>query len=113
MSTPCFPDDPAFKLLRAGEIDAFHQATADRDVIDYGGADLRGVDLREVNLSKFVLKDAYLRDVDLRGCDLRELDLSGVSLHGAKISGTYFPSNVSATEIRMSLRHGTRIRTNQ
>ncbi len=111
MSMPRFPDDPAFKVLRAGDIDAFQQAVADRDEIDYSGTDLRGVDFRKVDLSKFVLRDAYLRDADFRGCDLRHLDLSGVSLQGAEIGGAYFPDNVPASDIRMSLRHGTRIRT--
>jgi uncharacterized protein YjbI with pentapeptide repeats len=113
MGKPNFPQDPAFKLLRAGELDAFHQAIEGRDVVDFTGTDLRGTDFRKVDLSKVVLRDAYLRDADLRGCDLRNLDLEGVSLHGAKISGTYFPHNVSAVELRMSLRHGTRIRTGQ
>ncbi len=86
-------------------------AVAERDKVDFSGADLRGVDFRNVDLSKFVLRDAYLRYVDFRGCDLRHLDLSGVSLHGAKIGGAYLPENVLADDIRMSLRHGTRIRT--
>ena len=111
MSLPNFPEDPAFKMLRSGDFDAFTQAVAERDKVDFSGTDLRGVDFRKVDLSKFVLRDAFLRNVDFRGCDLRHLDLSGASLHGAKIGGAYFPDNVSASDIRMSLRHGTRIRT--
>ena len=111
MSKPRFPEDPAFKMLRGGEIEAFHTAIESRDEVDFSGTDLRGVDFREVDLTKFVLRDAYLRDADFRGCDLTHLDLSGVSMNGAKISGAYFPDNVSASEIRISLRHGTRIRT--
>lgn len=113
MGKPSFPEDPAFKLLRAGDVDAFRLAIEGREIVDFSGADLRGTDFREVDLSKVVLRDAYMRDADLRGCDLRGLDLEGVSLHGAKISGAYFPANVGALEIRMSLRHGTRIRTNK
>jgi hypothetical protein len=41
------------------------------------------------------------------------LDLEGVSLQNAKVGGAYFPDKVAATELRMSLRHGTRIRTSQ
>ena len=111
MSTPIFHDDPAFKMLRVGEIEAFQKAVAGRQEIDYSGSDLRGVDFRKIDLSKLILRDAYLRDADLRGCDLRNLDLSGVSMQGAKIGGSYFPDNISASEIRMSLRHGTRLRT--
>ena len=113
MGNPGFLQDPAFKLLRVGEVDAFHKNIEERDVVDFTGADLRGTDFRKVELSKVILRDAYLRDADLRGCDLRDLDLEGVSLQNAKISGAYFPENVSANEIRMSLRHGTRIRTKQ
>jgi uncharacterized protein YjbI with pentapeptide repeats len=111
VNVPIFLDDPAFKLLRVGDVDAFHEAVAGRDSVDYSGADLRGVDLRKIDIHNMVLRDAFLRDADLRGCDLRHLDLSGVSMRGAKIGGTYFPDNVTADEIRMSVRHGTRIRT--
>ena len=113
MSAPRFPQDPAFKLLRVGEIGAFHKNIEGRDVVDFSGTDLRGTDFRKVDLGKIILRDAYLRDADFRGCDLRHLDLEGASLQGAKISGAYLPENVTASELRMSLRHGTRIRTKQ
>lgn len=111
MGTPSFPRDPVFKLLRVGEVDAFHKNIEGRDVLDFSGTDLRGTDFRKVDLSKIILRDAYLRDADFRGCDLRHLDLEGASLQSAKISGAYFPENIAASEISMSLRHGTRIRT--
>ena len=111
MGLPRFLDDLAFKALRVGDLEEFHLAIADRKVVDFGGTDLRGTDFRNVDLRKLILRDAYLRDADFRGCDLRHMDLDGISMHNAKISGTYFPKNVSAYEIRMSLRHGTRIRT--
>lgn len=111
MATPRFLKDPAFKLLRVGDVDAFHKNIEERDVVDFTGVDLRGTDFRNVDLDKLILRDAYLRDTDFRGCDLRHMDLEGASLQGAKISGAYFPENVSASEIRISLRHGTRIRT--
>jgi len=113
MGAPSFPHDPAFRLLRVGEIDAFHKNIEGREVVDLSGSDLRGTDFRKVDLSKMILRDAYLRDADFRGCDLTHLDLKGASLQGAKISGAYFPENVAASELRMSLRHGTRIRTNR
>ena len=108
---PRFLDDEAFKALRVGELREFHAAIANRKKVDFSGTDLRGTDFRNADLSKVILRDAYLRDADFRGCDLRHMDLDGVSMHNAKISGTYFPKNVPAHEIRMSLRHGTRIRT--
>jgi len=113
MSAPRFPQDPEFKLLRVGEIGAFHKNIEERDVVDFSGSDLRGTDFRKVDIEKVILRDAYLRDADFRGCDLRGLDLEGASIQGAKISGAYLPENVSAGEIRMSLRHGTRIRVKQ
>lgn len=107
---PTFPEDPAFKQLRMGDLEAFHATIAGREIVDLSGTDLRGVDFRHIDLTKLILRDAYLRDADFRGCDLRHLDLSGASLHGARIGGAYFPANLSASEIRMSLRHGTRMR---
>jgi uncharacterized protein YjbI with pentapeptide repeats len=113
MSKPTFPTDPAFKLLRVGEVGAFHKNIEERDEVDFTGTDLRGTDFRDVDLSKVILRDAYLRDADLRGCDLRHMDLEGASLQGAKISGAYFPDSVPAEEIRLSRRHGTRIRASR
>ena len=110
MDEPRFLDDPAFKSLRAGDLDAYHQAIEDRDVVDFSGTDLRGVDFRAADLGKLVLRDAYLRDADLRGCDLRHIDLEGASLEAARINGAYFSDRLPAAEIRMSVEHGTRIR---
>jgi hypothetical protein len=39
------------------------------------------------------------------------MDLAGCSLFHAKVSGTLFPSNLDADEIRLSLEQGTRMRT--
>lgn len=106
-----FPDDPAFKALRVGDIEGYHRAIQGREVIDFRGADLRGCDMRNVDLSRVLLRDAYLREADLRGCDLRKHDLEGCSIYNAKISGAFFPDNIPAEEIRLSLEYGTRLRT--
>ena len=111
MSKPSFPDDSAFKSLRCGEVEEFHQLIKGRDVVDFSGTDLRGTDFRSVDLRKVLLHDAYLRDANLSGCDLRQMDLTGASLHGARIGGTYFQENLTAQEIMMSVQHGTRLRT--
>jgi hypothetical protein len=42
--------------------------------------------------------------------DLRKVDLEGTSIHNARIGGTYFPHNIPAAEIEMSVRYGTRMR---
>jgi uncharacterized protein YjbI with pentapeptide repeats len=110
MPAPVFIDDPAFRDLRAHDVEHFEQHVAGRKQIDFSNADLRGVDLRQVDVARLILRDAYLRDADLRGLDLRHLDLEGCSLHGAKISGTYFPKNLSAQEIANSVHFGTRMR---
>jgi uncharacterized protein YjbI with pentapeptide repeats len=111
MPEPSFPDDLAFKCLRAGDLDGYHREIEGRNVVDFSGTDLRAVDLRGADLTKVVLRDAYLREADLRGCDLRDLDLEGASLDRARISGAYFPANLAADEIQLSVRHGTRLRT--
>jgi uncharacterized protein YjbI with pentapeptide repeats len=46
----------------------------------------------------------------LRGLDLRACSLEGASLAHAQISGTYFPPELSADEILMSVNFGTRLR---
>ncbi|MFT7291307.1 MAG: hypothetical protein ACI97Y_000357, partial [Pseudomonadales bacterium] len=37
-------------------------------------------------------------------------NLEGASIAGAKISGSFFPDRLQASEILMSLNHGTRMR---
>jgi len=105
-----FPDDPAFKALRVGDVEGYHRAIQGRQTIDFRGADLRGCDMRNLDLSRVLLRDAYLREADLRGCDLRNHDLEGCSIYNAKISGAFFPENIPAEEIRLSLEYGTRMR---
>jgi len=113
MSEPRYLEDPAYRCLRVEDIDGYNMAIINRPEIDFTGANLRSVDLRKADLEKVILRDAYLRDADLRGCDLRHIDLEGASFHNAKVAGAYFPGNVSAGELQMSLEHGTRIRTSR
>jgi uncharacterized protein YjbI with pentapeptide repeats len=113
MAVPKFLHDEAFKCLRSGDLDGYHAKIATMKDVDFSDCDLRGTDLRQADLSKVKLTGAYLRDADLRGLDLRHLDLEGCSLFHAKVSGTYFPGNLSAIEIRMSVELGTRMRTHK
>ncbi|MNH42355.1 hypothetical protein D3C79_1040400 [compost metagenome] len=46
----------------------------------------------------------------MRGIDFRKANLEGASLAHAQISGTYFPVELSADEILMSMNFGTRLR---
>lgn len=111
MSEPRYLEDPAYRCLRVEDIDGYNMAIINRPEVDFSNANLRSVDLRQADLEKVILRGAYLRDADLRGCDLRHLDLEGASFHNAKVAGAYFPRNVHAGELQMSLEHGTRIRT--
>ncbi|MCY1377940.1 Pentapeptide repeats (8 copies) [compost metagenome] len=74
------------------------------------GGDFRGLDLRELNADGVDFSDAYFRSADLRGIDFRNANLEGASLAHAQISGTYFPVELSADEILMSMNFGTRLR---
>lgn len=111
MSEPRYLEDPAYRCLRVEDIDGYNMAIINRPEVDFTDANLRSVDLRRADLEKVILRGAYLRDADLRGCDLRGMDLEGASFHNAKVAGAYFPGNVAAEELKLSLEHGTRIRT--
>jgi uncharacterized protein YjbI with pentapeptide repeats len=111
MPKPRFIADEAFRSLRAGDLAAFHRLISDRNTVDFSESDLRGTDLRNVDLTKVVLRGSYLKDADLRGVDLRQHDLEGCSLHNAKIGGAYFPKNIPAAELQLSISFGTRVRT--
>ena len=78
--------------------------------VDFSDCNLRGFDLSEMSLKKVTLRGAYLHSADLRGVDLSLHNPEGCSLHKAKISGTLFPPNISAEEIRLSVEYGTRLR---
>jgi uncharacterized protein YjbI with pentapeptide repeats len=56
------------------------------------------------------LSDSYFRQSDLRSVDFRKARLEGASINAAKISGAYFPAELTASEIELSLLHGTRMR---
>nr|WP_320048934.1 pentapeptide repeat-containing protein [uncultured Desulfuromonas sp.] len=102
---------PLYVLLHGEEVEEFNaQRETCTDLSVLKGLDFRGLDLRGADLSGFDLSDGYFRQSDLRGLDLRSCNLEGASLRSAKISGTYFPAELSADEILMSLNHGTRLR---
>ena len=102
------------QLIREGKQEEFNKFIADKGT----GANLEGVDLRNLNLRGFNLrganlKDSYLRNSDLTGVDLRGANLEGASIKKSKISGSYFPMELSANEIFLSLEHGTKLRMNK
>ncbi len=112
MSTqkPIIKDDPLYQLLRDGMIEEFNARHAAGESCDLTGCDFRGLDLRGLHADGLDLTNAYFRQTDLRGVDLSKAKLLGASIQGAKISGVYFPGDLAAEEIMMSLGHGTRLR---
>lgn len=80
------------------------------DTSELTGGDYRGRDLRKMNARGLDFSNAYFRNCDLSGIDFRETNLEGASLMDAKVSGVYFPAELGADEIRLSLDHGTRLR---
>lgn len=108
--TPAIKADPMYQLLRTGKVEEFNARRAAGEACNLTGADFRGLDLRGLDAAGLDLSNSYFRQADLRGVNLGTAILDGASLHGAKISGVYFPVDLSADEILMSLEHGTRLR---
>ena len=86
------------KLVEEGKTPTFK----DQNLSDL---DLTGFELRNADLS-----GAYLRGTNLTGQDLSNAKMHGASLKNAKISGCLFPAGLSASEIRLSIDMGTRLR---
>ena len=113
MATPIISEDPLYRLLREGKVSEFNQRIAAGEK-----ANLTGCDFRHINLSGLItdgldFSNSYFRQADLRGVDFSHCDsLEGASIHGAKISGAYFPREIRAEEILLSLEHGIRLRYN-
>ena len=108
--SPRIVQDPMYQLLRDEKVEEFNKLKAQGKTCDLTGCDFRGLDLRGMDVRSLDLSNAYFRGADLRGIDFRGTKLAGVSLADAKISGAFFPDNISADEILMSVNAGTRIR---
>ncbi|MGC5702000.1 pentapeptide repeat-containing protein [Pseudomonas sp. NFXW11] len=112
MSHPKLLDTPLYALLHKDDIAGFNSERPKDKPIDMRGGDFRGLDLRELNAHGIDFTDAYFRSADLRGLDLRNSSMEGASLAHAQISGAYFPVELTADEILMSVNFGTRLRYN-
>ena len=113
MSQPTRPkiiDHPLYLLLRDGSVEEFNRQRTPVTPLDFSGCNFRGIDLRGVDVAGVDFTDSYFRGADLRGVDFRESRLEGASLATALVSGCYFPSELSADEILLSLERGTRLR---
>jgi len=110
MSKPKISQDPMYQLLREGLVKEFNQRKAAGEACDLKGCDFSRLDLRELDASGLDMSDGYFRMADLRGLDLRNTRIEGASFASANISGTYFPKELRAEEIELSVLHGTRVR---
>lgn len=100
-----------YHLLKKENVKAFNQAVKGLTEYDLQNVNLRGRNLIGANLKYADLRGAYLANTNLKGVNMSFARLEGASMHRARISGTYFPKNVSASEILNSVNYGTRIRT--
>lgn len=111
MSTkPQIKDNAIYQLLREGKLDEFNQRKAAGEPCDLTHCDFRNVDLRDIDADGLDFSHSYFHHSDLRGINLRKACMEGASINGARISGTYFPDELTAEEINLSLTHGTRMR---
>jgi len=109
-TTPEIKDDELYRLLREGKVEEFNTRRASGETCNLSGADFRSVDLTKLNAEGLDLSNCYFRMSNLRGVDFSNTRLEGASIHGAQISGVFFPAALDATEILLSLEHGTRMR---
>ena len=110
MDKPVIKQDPLYQLLRMEDIEGFNEQRDTLDSSELKNGDYRGRDLRKMNALGLDFSNSYFRNSDLSGIDFRNTNLEGASLLDAKLSGTYFPNDLDATEIRLSLDTGTRLR---
>lgn len=110
MSAPKILQDPLYQLLRDENIKVFNDSRAKGVSTDLRSGDFRGLDLRGMNADGLDMSNAYFRGADLRGIDFSHCRLEGASIAGANISGCFFPKELSADELLLSLNQGTRMR---
>ena len=108
--TPKVSDDEMYLLLRDEMVDEFNALRQDAEKCDLSGLDFRGLDLRGIETDNINFSNCYFRQTNLAGLNLSRCNLEGASIGGANISGTYFPKELSAEEIMLSLKSGTRLR---
>lgn len=107
---PLTYEDPLYQLLREGDVKGFNLRKAGGAGCDLTWGDFRNLDLRGLEASGLDFSNSYFRGADLRGVDFSRSCLNGASINGAKISSTYFPAELSAEEILLSVKFGTRMR---
>ena len=103
-------NDELYQLLREERIEEFNTRRSQGEICDLTHCDFRGLDLRGLNAKGLDFSGSYFRQTDLRGINFFESKMDECSIHGAKISGVYFPKELTADEIMMSISQGTRMR---
>jgi len=107
---PKIIQDPMYQLIRDGKIDEFNELKAAGKNCDVTNCDFRNLDLQHLDANGLDFTGCYFRQTDLRGVDLSNTKMLGASINGARISGAYFPKELTADEIKLSVEHGTRMR---
>ena len=105
-----FPENPLYELLRDEKVEEFNSQRESAQQIDFHDCDFRGLDLRGLNAIGINFSGCYFRAADLRGIDFSRSILDGASLAAAQISGCYFPKDIDAAEISVSVDKGIRMR---
>ena len=98
------------QYVNAEEREKFNAMVAQGEIPHLQNQNLADLDLRGYDLSHMDLSGSYMRGANLAGLDLRGANFSGASMKNAQVSGCYFPKDLLAEEIRLSLEFGTRIR---
>ncbi len=109
---PQIKTDPMYVLLRDEKIAEFNKRKAKGETFDLTYCDFRGINLQGVDADNIDFTGSYFRQTDLRGIDFSNSNLQSCSINNAQIFGCYFPKEITADEINLSLNHGTRIRYN-
>jgi uncharacterized protein YjbI with pentapeptide repeats len=113
MAAPIISNNPLYRLLREGKVAEFNQRIAAGETADLTNCDFRTINLQGLNTAGLDFSNSYFRQADLRGIDFSQcVSMEGASIHAAKISGVFFPKEIRADEIVLSLQHGTRMRYN-
>lgn len=107
---PLTYEDPLYQLLRDGNIKEFNKQKSQGGKCDLASCDFQHLDLRGLDADGIDFSNAYFRASDLRGIDFSKARLEGASINGARICGAFFPAELSADEIILSVEHGTRMR---
>jgi uncharacterized protein YjbI with pentapeptide repeats len=107
---PSTYEDPLYRLLRDGNISEFNRRKAEGQRSDLTSCELRNLDLRGLDAAGLNFSNSHFREADLRGVDFSTARLEGASINDARISGAYFPAELTAEEIHLSVIYGTRMR---